>query len=240
MSKYKKLILIIFILAIFIGVAIFIYKDFNSVSVKTSNEDFNNPFLNLKNDENQTIKNAREENNEDKIYQDLRAKEQIQNIAILKEKIPDLSRPIEIKTALGDETKKETIEKINGLSNGLKKDYDSLEQWLELGLLRKLIGDYDGARDAWKFAALIRPKDAVAFHNLGFLYWQNFKDYKKAEENYLKATENNPKDILAYVDLSNVYYFSLKDASRAKDILNKGLKNNPDNEELKRVIQEIP
>lgn len=239
MTKSKKLILIIFILAVLAGVGIFIYKDFNSVSIKTNNETLNDPSLNLKSDENQKSENKLEENNENKTNQILPNEEQTKNIVISKEKIPDLTKLPVVKTNLPEDVKKETIEKINVLSNGLKKNYNSLEEWIELGLLRKLIGDYEGARDAWKFATIIRPNDAVAFHNLGFIYWQNLKDYKKAKENYLKAIENNKKDISAYIDLSNVYYFSLKDTARAKEILNSGLKNNPGNEELKRAFKDL-
>ena len=230
MLKSKRLILVIFILVAAIGMALFIYKDFYSIPDKTVYD----PFLNIKDNKNET-----KQDEQNKTNQILPNGKQTQNIVIPKEKIPDLSKPIVIKTNLPEDVKKETIEKINVVSNGLKKDYDSLEQWLELGLLRKLIGDYDGARDAWKFATIIRTNDSVAFHNLGFLYWQNFKDYKKAEENYLKAIKNNQKDISAYIDLSNVYYFSLKDIVRAKEILNSGLKNNPENEELKRAFMDM-
>jgi len=239
MTKSKKIILIIIILVAAIGMALFIYKDFNSVSDKTVYD----PFLNIKDNKNDTKQDesvlSSNKDEQNKTNQILPNEEQTQKIVISKEQIPNLSKSIVIKTNLPEDVRKETIEKINALSNSLKNDYDSLEQWLELGLLRKLIGDYEGARDVWKFATIIRPKDAVAFHNLGFLYWQNLKDYKKSEENYLKAIENNQKDISAYIDLSNIYYFNLKDTARAKEILNRGLKNNQGNEELKRAFMDM-
>lgn len=234
MINSKKLIISTVILLVLFFTGFFIYKDFfggRIVDKKKMLEEKN------KDKTNQTLLNLPVDlpvEQEGKTN-----KEQIRKSAMIKEKIPDLTKLVVVKTNLPEDVKKETIEKINALSNSLKKDYNSLEQWLELGLLRKLIGDYDGARDVWKFATIIRPNNAVAFHNLGFLYWQNFKDYKKAEENYLKAIENNPQDIGAYIDLSNVYYFSLKDTTRAKDILNTGLKNNPGNEELKRAMRDM-
>lgn len=229
----KKIVISAIILVIVFAAVFFIYKDFFGARKQNTDEEVLTEIENAENLEN--LPEQQKQNNSET--------SQNGNLSIStiipKEKIPDLSKPIVIKTNLPEYVKKETIEKINALSNSLKKDYDSLEEWLEIGLLRKLIGDYDGARDAWEFAALIRPKDPVSRHNLGFIYWQNFKDYKKAEENYLKAIENNSRDIGAYIDLSNVYYFSLKDTARAKEILDKGLKNNPRNEEIKQAFLDM-
>lgn len=154
-------------------------------------------------------------------------------------KMPDLSKPIEIKTELPEDIKKQTTEEIQALSNSLKKDYDSLEQWIQLGLLRKLFGDYEGAKEVWEFAALIRPKNHVPFHNLGFLYWQYLKDFSLSEKNYLKAIENNPQDMGAYVDLSNVYFFNLKDRKKAENILLRGLQKNINNPELLSALADL-
>ena len=156
-----------------------------------------------------------------------------------RKKIPNLSGPIEIKVDLPEDIKEKTISEIQMLSNGLKKDSDSLEGWLQIGLLKKLIGDYEGAKSAWEFAAVIRPKSHIPFHNLGFLYWQYLKDFSSSEQNYLKAIENNSEDIGAYVDLSNVYYFDLKNNKKAEGILLKGLEKNPDNAELSATLAEL-
>lgn len=232
MNKYKTVIISLIILA-FVGAAgFFIYKDFSGARRQGEGNEVSGEAENTNNLENRIGQLEQSEQNNSAVIGG-------ESQTVPKEKIPDLDSPIEIKTAFSEDMQKETTEKINALSNSLKKDYDSLDEWLELGLLRKLIGDFHGARDAWEFAATIRPKDAVSRHNLGFIYWQNLQDYKKSEENYLKAIENNSRDIGAYIDLSNVYYFSLKDTARAKDILEKGLKDNPGNEELKQAMRDI-
>lgn len=226
MKNKKEIILIIIIIAVLGFAVFFIYKDFK----KSKNK--NNEILKTlsKNDDKIKILENNEEQNKNS---------NTSAIDLSKIKIPDLSGAQAVNSNLPENIKDKTLEEINALKNSLKKDYGSLEEWMQLGLLKKLLGDYNGARDAWEFAAAIRPKDSISRHNLGNLYWQNFKDFKKAEENYLISLELNPKDISAYVDLSNIYYYDLKDKTKAKNILNRGLKNNPNNEELKRALKDM-
>ena len=50
--------------------------------------------------------------------------------------------------------------KIQDLSSQLKKDSDNLENWLVLGIYRKIIGDYEGAKEVWEYASAIRPQNS--------------------------------------------------------------------------------
>ena len=76
--------------------------------------------------------------------------------------------------------------KIQDLSSQLKKDSDNLENWLVLGVYRKMIGDYESAKEVWEYASAIRPQNSVSFNNLGELYAYYLKDNAKAEKIILK------------------------------------------------------
>lgn len=234
MGKTKNIIIAAGILIVLFLAGFFIYKDFKSSKEnknnKIANEEQDTPISNILEEENT-------ENNSSEVNQ--KKEDESASVDIKKIKIPDLSKQPVVKANLPEDVKKKTIEEIQMLVNSLKKNYDSWEQWIQLGLLKKLLGDYQGAREAWEFATEIRPKDSISRHNLGNLYWQNLKDFKKAEENYLKAIELNKQDISAYVDLSNIYYYDLKNKIKAEIILNRGLVSNPGNEELKKAVKDM-
>ena len=127
---------------------------------------------------------------------------------------------------------------IKEITAKLKEDYDQLQEWLQLGLLRNLIGDYEGAKQAWEFAAVIRPKDPVAFHNLGDLYWMQFSDFPKAEKYFLEAIEKGPQHPLFYIKLHELYRYSYKEKSDlADDVLEQGIKATGD-PYLKNLLEE--
>ncbi|MBI2507133.1 MAG: hypothetical protein HYW09_00790 [Candidatus Niyogibacteria bacterium] len=138
-------------------------------------------------------------------------------------KIPDLDRPIEVSLDLdGDELQKMILE-IQQLSNSLKRDYDFVDEWLQLGILRKTIGDYEGALEAWNFAGVIRPNAATSFLNSADLYAFYIKDRKKAEESFLKAIKAEPSGGFAYFQTAGFYRDVLKDLVKARNILEQGI-----------------
>lgn len=110
---------------------------------------------------------------------------------------------------------------------------DVLDPWLQAGLIKKMIGDFEGARDAWEYASLIRPNNFVSFKNLGELYWHYLPDYPRAEENFRKAIENEPRFIDSYVSLSELYRYSyLEKQSLAEMPLLDGIRVSPDSKDL--------
>lgn len=235
------IVLILFVLGIS---GLFLYRDFTSVK-NTENQINSNPNI-VKTEEKSaaTSKSTKEDSAKNGSIQSTRdsLKEKQAEIASIKnisQKIPDLPKQTVVKRELPEEIKSKTIDQIKILSETLRKDSNYLEGWIELGLLRKLLADYEGARDAWEYAAFLSPTFHVPFHNLGFLYLQHLKDFRKSEENYLKAIDNEPKDIQAYIDLSDLYYFSLNDANNAKEILNKGIKANSNDLALPRAISDL-
>jgi Tfp pilus assembly protein PilF len=147
--------------------------------------------------------------------------------------VPDLDRPVTFTVQFSDSDQEKIKAQAAELSAALKKDANSLTNWLGLGVLRKAIGDYEGARQAWEYANAIRPKNYVSFSNLGDLYHYYLKDYPKAEENLKQAIKNEPSNIAAYRALADLYTQSYTEKlSEVPNVLNLGLKSNPEHYDL--------
>ena len=140
---------------------------------------------------------------------------------------PDLNRPINVTENLDEAAKKAYIAKINETSMTLKKKTDSFDDWLVLGIYRKAIGDYKGAKEIWEYTAALRPGNFIPFNNLGDLYAYFLKDNKKAEENFNKAIELSPNRVHVYYSFYDFYRYVLKDDAKAKALLQKGIAANP-------------
>ncbi|MEW5907575.1 MAG: hypothetical protein AB1643_00085 [Patescibacteria group bacterium] len=151
--------------------------------------------------------------------------------------IPNLDRPINITVNLTKEAEEIIRKKIEELSSKLKENPNLLDLWLDLGIYRKIIGDYEGAVEAWEYVSVVSPKNSTSFHNLGDLYAFYLKDYQKAEKNFLIAIENNPSQIFSYRSLYELYRYAMKDDEKAKEILKKGIEINPDtSQDLKNLL----
>ena len=152
---------------------------------------------------------------------------------------PDLARPVEFVGLFTPESKKQLTKQIKEISELLAQDSTLFNQWIDLALLRKTIGDYEGARQAWEYAGVIRPLNSLSFSNLGNLYGYYLKNPQKAEENLLRAIENNPKLTYSYIQTADFYLEVLNDRSKAKGILERGIVENPGEEGLKKMLENI-
>jgi tetratricopeptide (TPR) repeat protein len=100
-----------------------------------------------------------------------------------------------------------------------------------------MIGDYEGAKECWEYAAVVNPKSPTPFNNLGDLYAHYLKDNKKAEENFLIAIKNGPDQIYIYRSLYEFYRYVMKDNAKAKQILERGISANPNtSQDLKNLL----
>ena len=61
--------------------------------------------------------------------------------------LPNLNKEIKITADMNEDAKRIATAKIQDLSSQLKKDSDNLENWLVLGVYRKMIGDYESAKE---------------------------------------------------------------------------------------------
>ena len=110
---------------------------------------------------------------------------------------------------------------------------DNLDPWLQVGLYKHAIGDNEGARDAWAYAGILRPKNIASFKNLGDLYWHDLPDFLKSEQNYRRVIENDPTYLGAYVSLSELYRYSyLEKAPLAEQVLFEALEVAPEEPDL--------
>ena len=162
------------------------------------------------------------------------------NKPVINVPLPNLDMEIKITAEMSEDAKKIVTAKIQNLSSQLKKDSDNLENWLVLGVYRKIIGDYEGAREVWEYASAIRPQNSISFNNLGELYAYYLKDNKKAEENYAKAIENDPSAIYIYRNFFDFYRYVAKDTAKARAILEKGIAANPStSSDLKNLLENL-
>ena len=151
--------------------------------------------------------------------------------------LPDLARPVMYKALVREEDKPKIGAEIKVISETLEGDPGYLQGWLQLGILRKYIGDYEGAALAWEYAAKIRPDDYTAFNNLGDIYHFYLKNFQKSESAIKKVIELKPDYIPAYRNLFELYTFSYKEkASLADDALLDGIGKNQKAYELMVVL----
>ena len=141
---------------------------------------------------------------------------------------PDLNRAIMFKALVREEDKPKIEAEIKIISQTLKDTPDYLQGWLQLGILRKYIGDYEGASEAWEYAVKIRPKDFVAYNNLGDLYHFYLKNFPRSESAIKKVIELRPDYTSAYRNLFELYALSYKEKEGlAAGALMDGISKNP-------------
>src|SRR3989344_4992309 len=71
--------------------------------------------------------------------------------------LPDLDRTVEIKSVLTDAQKEDILAEIEELSGVLKNSPDWPDGWLKIALLRRTIGDYEGAREIFVYLSALNP-----------------------------------------------------------------------------------
>lgn len=151
---------------------------------------------------------------------------------------PTLERPINITTSLSGAEKDEVIEEIKHFEASLKNKPQNMHEWIQLGNLRKIIGDYLGAVEYWKYASLLEPTFHVPYNNLGNLYQYYLNDMVKAEEYYKKYIELSPQTEEPYKLLFELYTLSYKEKENlAISVLEEGIKKTTYNDNLKRLLE---
>lgn len=144
---------------------------------------------------------------------------------------PSLDKPIVISASLSEEAKTILRNKIEVQLEILREDPKRIDVWLQLGVNRKISGDFEGAIEAWDYISVVADDAtrATAFGNLGDLYMYFLKDYVNAEGNFKQAIALNPKVVDYYRALFYLYRDIYKDNAKAEAIRAEGIKNNPDN-----------
>ncbi|OHA15255.1 MAG: hypothetical protein A3H57_02530 [Candidatus Taylorbacteria bacterium RIFCSPLOWO2_02_FULL_43_11] len=137
--------------------------------------------------------------------------------------IPNLNRPVVFPSDMPNEAREVLKERLDEAVVTIRGDQSSYEGWFKLGVNRKAIEDYVGAKEAWEFASYLYSKDAVLYSNLGNLYGYYLKNTALAETNYLKAVDLEPYIANWYLRTADFYREVVGDSVKAKAILAKGL-----------------
>lgn len=147
--------------------------------------------------------------------------------------------PEEVKLFTEDQKSKLYAE-IENYADAVKKDPNFFNGWIQGGLLKKVIGDFEGARDMWEYANIIRPQNATSFANLGELYWRYLANFPKSEANFRTAIKNKPSDLMTYISLSDLYFYSYAaKAHLADDVLLEGMARNPTDVNLMKALASL-
>ena len=117
----------------------------------------------------------------------------------------------------------------------IQQNANILDPWLELGIVKKLAGDYRGAEAVWLKANELRPKNSTSFGNLADLSSNFLNQYDKAEQSYLTAIANSTGETINISYSRSYYDFALnylKDGAKAEQILLAAIERNPKSVEL--------
>jgi len=112
-------------------------------------------------------------------------------------------------SSLAPETAELYKNKFNETKEKLVNKPEDINNWLYLGVLKKMVNDYMGAQDVWLYVTEKWPKDGTAFGNLGDLYANFLKEPQKAETAYKAAILFEPKNVNHYLGLAEVYRYRM-------------------------------
>ncbi len=153
--------------------------------------------------------------------------------------IPDLNRKIEFPENFPLEAQESIIKKINEVKVDLEEDPTSFNDWLQLGIYRKMIEDYEGTELVWEYAGYLEPEKFVVWGNLGDLNSLYIRDNLKAEKYYLEALKYGPSQDYLYFKIADFYSEFLENKEKAILIVEKGLENNPSSKSLKTLLNSL-
>lgn len=81
--------------------------------------------------------------------------------------------------------------------------------WINVGILKKRLGDNPGAEKAWLKAIDYNPDRSLAFGNLADLYLFSMGEYEKAEEYYQKVLSMRTDNYTYYHGLASLYRYNM-------------------------------
>ncbi|KKW11124.1 MAG: Conserved hypothetical tpr repeat protein [Parcubacteria group bacterium GW2011_GWA2_49_9] len=140
---------------------------------------------------------------------------------------PKLDRPIIIPSSFSLEEANSARKEIEAFIASLKTNPTNAALWGQLGMARKGIEDYEGAKEAYEYALELIPTESVFADNLGVIYGDYLKNYPKAEAYYRLAVTLDPKTPYRYLRLYEFYSYLLKDSAKTRAVLEEGLRAIP-------------
>jgi len=121
-----------------------------------------------------------------------------------------------------------SLKDLNEQYQDLRNSQYIYDSWINVGILKKRLGDNPGAEKAWLKAIDYDSNKSLAYGNLADLYLFNMGEYEKAEEYYLKVLEINPAHQGYYVGLVSLYRYNMTEkANLIEEIMINGAEINP-------------
>ena len=155
---------------------------------------------------------------------------------------PDISRSISLPETLNRKIviniparEKDKVEIAETIAI-LRVNPESFDDWFHLGNLRRGVGDFVGAIEAWTEASRINPVNSVTLHNIAVAYAYDLKNYPEADKYFQKAIEVSPKSVFIYFQASEFYQYVTKDINKAIKTVELGVKYNPTDSSLKNLL----
>lgn len=114
-----------------------------------------------------------------------------------------------------------------------KKFPEDENYWIEIGIVKKALDNYSGAKGAWNYASLLNRSNPTIYLNLANLHALYLRDFKTAEENYQRAIALSNFDAQPYLALAEFYKdFYTEKSDLVDDVLLQGLDILPDEPNL--------
>ncbi len=138
---------------------------------------------------------------------------------------------------LSESQREELYKEIRDAARMLRDEPTFGQAWLQLGLLKKSIGDYEGARDAWEYASIVRPESFIPPANLAQIYWYYLPDYPRAEKEFREAIRRDANQPALYISLAEFYSFAYREKEPQADrVLREGIEANPQNVDVLKAL----
>lgn len=152
--------------------------------------------------------------------------------------MPSLTREFAPSVSINPDLLKAVQGKMAVTIANLEKNSNDKDSWIALGGERKVLGDYEGARDAWEYAKALEPGDVTAWSNLADLYHFYLKDFAKSEKNWKQAIVLKPDYAQGYRGLYELYTYSMPEKStEIPAILSQGIAKIPEATDLKVLLE---
>lgn len=150
---------------------------------------------------------------------------------------PNYNAPIQYAASLSADARTAIAQHAAATRAQLAKTPGDINQWLAMGTIYTIAGDYANAEKIYLYVTQAWPKDPTAYNNLGDLYLSDLKDYPKAEQYYMEDIRLKPTDTNAYRQLFDMYVHDYKQGtSAAEDILKLGISVNANALDLKTLL----
>jgi tetratricopeptide (TPR) repeat protein len=109
----------------------------------------------------------------------------------------------------------------------LREDPDDFNNWVQLGVIKKGLNDFEGAEEIWLYADTLRPGNSLTTANLADLYTNFLKNTVKAEKWYKETLNRDKTDTQTARNLAYFYFHTLNRTDDAIQVLEDAVGNNP-------------